>query len=435
MSLFGTVVSASPGLQGFDANTQLSSASARGLRDAGFRFCLRYLTRDRGQQPHDLSADEANHILDAGLALMAVQHVEGEGWHPTAALGATYGANAAANAQQVGLPPGVNLWLDLEGVASGTNPAVVIDYCNAWFGAVTAAGYVSGVYVGANAILSGDDLYWRLRTQHYWKSGSTVPDISHRGYQLVQRIVAGDAVAGVAIDRNVTKTDALGGTVQWLSRASSDAISTTPDTPTAAGFPGRAVAQAEAEWVSFGMQQFNLAGHLIRAGHKEGEDPFFRRVATYWSVGVGDNTLNGRDDVPWSAAFISWVMRTAGADTRFAYSPQHSVYIFRAIRDMAQQNAQAGYWCCRLNEQHPVPGDIVCWARQSGIDYDHQAGGNYAGHCDVVTEVRPGEADIIGGNVGDSVSKRTLALDGNGFVRPLSSGGETLFGLMKCRIV
>jgi hypothetical protein len=95
---------------------------------------------------------------------------------------------------------------------------------------------------------------------------------------------------------------------------------------------------------------------------------------------------------------------------------------------------QAGFWCYRINEQCPTSGDIVCWARQSGVDYDHQANGNYAGHCDIVSGVRPSEVDIIGGNVGDSVSKRTLALNEGGFLQSVRGDGEVLFGLMKCRI-
>src|SRR6516165_3141441 len=40
------------------------------------------------------------------------------------------------------------------------------------------AGFVPGV--GAKAILAGDELFWRLTTKHYWKSGSRVPDIPSR---------------------------------------------------------------------------------------------------------------------------------------------------------------------------------------------------------------------------------------------------------------
>ena len=41
---------------------------------------------------------------------------------------------------------------------------------------------------------------------------------------------------------------------------------------------------------------------------------------------------------------------------------------------------------------------------------------------------------IIGGNVGDSVTKRPLLLDARGFLRPTSLGGETVFAIMQDRI-
>jgi hypothetical protein len=431
--LAGTVAGAPPGALGFDANTVLTARSAAGLRDAGFAFCIRYLSRGMGQQGGDLTTSEAGLILDAGLALMPVQHVQAAGWVPTEALGKSLGQSAAANANEVGFPGGVNVWMDLEGIHNATPAADVIAYGNAWCDEVAGAGYLPGVYVGASAILSGDQLYWQLKTKHYWKSGSTVPDIPHRGYQLIQRIVHGDIIAGVEIDRDVTQTDLLGDTVQWLTRQVSPIV-VAAEVGTATGFPARVAAIASGEWDLFGRQQFDLAGHQIHAGHHEGDDPFFRRVGLYWQAGVNDPTLDGRNDVPWSAAFISWVMRTAGAGTRFVYSPQHSVYISRAIRDLALQRTDAGYWCFRLGEQRPAPGDIVCWAREPDVDYDHQKSGLYKGHCDAVVEVRAGEVDVIGGNFGDSVSKRTFALDGNGFLRPVSAGGELLFGLMKCRI-
>jgi hypothetical protein len=71
--------------------------------------------------------------------------------------------------------------------------------------------------VGAGAILTGNELFWRLTTKHYWKSGSRVPDIPHRGYQLIQTIIRNDKIEGVAIDRNLTKTDNFGGSVLLLS--------------------------------------------------------------------------------------------------------------------------------------------------------------------------------------------------------------------------
>jgi hypothetical protein len=212
MPLNGTVKPAAPGLIGWDTNTKVSKPFAKAQFAKGYRFCFRYLSRATKQGSNDLSAAEAAIILGAGLALGAVQHVAPEGWVATAALGTTNGKNAAANAASVGLPGGMNIWVDLEGVSSASSHQDVIAYCNNWFDAVEAAGYVSGIYVGANAILTGDELFLKLKTRHYWKSGSTVPDIPHRGYQLIQHIdFAHDS------DTDVTKTDLLGGQVLWLA--------------------------------------------------------------------------------------------------------------------------------------------------------------------------------------------------------------------------
>jgi hypothetical protein len=216
VTLPGSVVRAPQGLQGFDANTVLTSSLAQQLRDAGFAFCLRYLSRAARQPASDLTIAEARRILAAKLALMPVQHVAPEGWVPTANLGTTNGSHAAQHALDLGFPPGVNVWLDLEGVAPSVPSQVVIDYCNAWFTEVEAVGFVSGIYVGANAILSGDELYWRLKTKHYWHSLSRVPDIPHRGYQMFQSAVR-HPLAGVDIDRNVTMNDAFGDSVLWLA--------------------------------------------------------------------------------------------------------------------------------------------------------------------------------------------------------------------------
>ena len=103
---------------------------------------------------------------------MPVQHFEGEGWVPSEALGSQYGRNAAANAGAIGFPQGINVWVDLEGVSAHTPAANVIAYCNAWSDEVEGAGFVPGVYVGPGAGVSSDDLFFRLKTKHYWRAGA-----------------------------------------------------------------------------------------------------------------------------------------------------------------------------------------------------------------------------------------------------------------------
>ena len=131
MTLPGSVVRAPAGSQGFDANMALTTSQARQLLDAGFAFCLRYLSRAARQPASDLTTAEARRILSAKLALMPVQHVAPEGWVPTAGLGAANGSHAAQHALDIVFPHGVNVWLDLEGIAPSAPSQDVIDYCNA----------------------------------------------------------------------------------------------------------------------------------------------------------------------------------------------------------------------------------------------------------------------------------------------------------------
>ena len=75
-------------------------------------------------------------------------------------------------------------------------------------------------------------------------------------------------------------------------------------------------------------------------------DPRLRQtLQDYWKTGAG---LNYSEDQlgdpafqnvhPWSAAFISWVMKTAGAGNAFKYSAAHAVYT-RAAKENRLTNS------------------------------------------------------------------------------------------------
>ena len=207
---------ATPGAQGFDSDTALTRVTASELAASGFQFAVRYLSRSQPQNRGDPSADEVQVILGAGLALMGVQHVSRPGWAPSQALGLEYGQAAGVNAHGVGLPLGVAVWLDLEGIAPYAGAAETIAYVNAWAASVTSAGYQPGLYVGANQPLTGDELYWRLKVTRYWRSASTVPNIPYRGYCMVQAL-APSPIDGVSINRDVIMADAFGGLPTWAT--------------------------------------------------------------------------------------------------------------------------------------------------------------------------------------------------------------------------
>lgn len=269
---------AKAGAHGFDASTTISRAKAIALKQAGFAFAIRYLTRKAAPPPGDLSKAEVAAILDAGLALMAVQHVESvTSWVPTPAKGIEYGANAAAHAKAVNLPAGTAVFVDLEGVSPAVPPADIIAYCNNWHAQVQAAGYAPGIYVGANCGLSSDQLYHQLKMKYYWKSGSHVPPIPYRGYCMVQTIIQNDVVAGIGIDRDVITPDAFGVTPPWTRNAveAATTLASAGTAPAAAtGGDGVLRKLAAAAGVSPAMERLLV----WRAQHRPTSNP------RYWAV-------------------------------------------------------------------------------------------------------------------------------------------------------
>jgi hypothetical protein len=220
-TLPGIIQNAPAGLKGFDANTPISASVAAAFYAKGYRFCVRYVGRT-AMASYDLTSTEAKTILNAGLALMVVQHVLNPGWSPTESLGAEYGANAAKFTKQIGVPPGVNVWCDLECVATGTAASDVVAYCNAWSAQLSQSEYVPGLYVGYQPGLSAQQLYYDLTFDHYWGAynidGDDIPAV--RGLGLQQKVGTGGTIAGVSTesyDDDTTMTDHEGGTAVWLT--------------------------------------------------------------------------------------------------------------------------------------------------------------------------------------------------------------------------
>jgi len=137
---------------------------------------------------------------------------------------------------------------------------------------------------------------------------------------------------------------------------------------------------------------------------------------------------------PWSAVFISWVMRTAGAGTTFAYSAAHQNYIRAARRNRLDKVTGNPFWAYRVTEVAPQVGDLVCASRaNSGAAYDNIADPqSRATHCDIVTEARAGSLRVIGGNVNQNVDAKTIRTLPDG--RLALDGAEArFFAVVSCR--
>jgi hypothetical protein len=168
------------------------------------------------------------------------------------------------------------------------------------------------------------------------------------------------------------------------------------------------------EWSFFHNQETNTKGKYIKRGKKEQQNGYYQRIGDYWKS-INNPNLDGRDDDPWSAAFISFIMKNAGMGNKFLYSEAHRDYINKAISSKLTNQASASFWGYRITEYKPKIGDLVCHTRQDDLDYDSRPHG-YSSHCDIVVAIEDNALMVIGGNVKKSVTKKHLKLNNNGFL-------------------
>ena len=190
------------------------------------------------------------------------------------------------------------------------------------------------------------------------------------------------------------------------------------------GFAGLSlIAIWQRKWIMQHLSLFKIRASAIvkrefnawNRGNKKTEDDaaMINRLQKYWREGAGRTISDATARAEaWSAAFISYIMKKSGVKD-FPFSASHSTYITHAIKNRKEDNKSRikGY---RINEKKVEIGDLVCYPRQSGVGYDTT--GAYLSHCDIVMTIKKGEAETVGGNVSQSVSKTMVPLTTDGFV-------------------
>ena len=187
--------------------------------------------------------------------------------------------------------------------------------------------------------------------------------------------------------------------------------SATPSAPVSSPKPPAGSSKLKRRIVEVANQEWQR----WQRGRTQEDDPGIRKVLEdYWRTGVGwlPDDPKWWSKYPWSAAFISWVIRQAGAGNDFSYSAAHAVYV-AAARDNRLANNSNPFKAYRTSEVAPQPGDLVCKRRQDGVTYDNVRGGHLT-HCDVVTAVKGNKLETIGGNVSDSVKMTPVDVDAQG---------------------
>lgn len=155
---------------------------------------------------------------------------------------------------------------------------------------------------------------------------------------------------------------------------------------------------------------------------RENQDPLSTQIRQYWQ----DLNLSFPGvSVAWSAVFVSWCMKQAGATrAQFGFSARHGDFIHAAI---ANANAgQGAFLGRRVSQYAPKVGDLL-HNNRSGNHFDFDFASThkkYESHSAIVVETGTDNRGrylwTIGGNEGDSVGIKEVRLGANGLVKNAS---------------
>ncbi len=116
-------------------------------------------------------------------------------------------------------------------------------------------------------------------------------------------------------------------------------------------------------------------------------------------------------------------MQKAGGGNQFPYSAGHAKWIVRSIKNKQEGKTKAALVGYKTDELALRVGDLVGAPRESGVTYKNAvAKGWFSSHTDVIVEIDLANkrAYAIGGNVGQSVARTALKIDGNGMLTDTS---------------
>jgi len=191
------------------------------------------------------------------------------------------------------------------------------------------------------------------------------------------------------------------------------------------------------EWRAFGQAVDDGTTQPDAATAPERAQGLWQRVGEYWWLGLNagapESGWTGKHDArgavfpasedgqfAWSAAFVSYVMRVAGAGRRFPYAASHWEYI-DAARRAADRPGGIVVVAASPETYVPQPGDMICQGRgrASALRYEHLPAGPFPAHCDIVVGRTAEGVDVIGGNVRNAVAMKRVPTTPDGrLVRP-----------------
>lgn len=150
-------------------------------------------------------------------------------------------------------------------------------------------------------------------------------------------------------------------------------------------------------------------------------DPALCKQIQKWTTDIGFS-FTSCTKVPWSAVFISWCIKHAGAaNSEFKFAMSHSVFVHEAIKNAT--NGTGVFQGFDIGVQPPGVGDVIQNNRRNNsFDFAFaRTHTNYESHSVIVVEIGQdnlgGFAFCIGGNESDSVRRSVVRLDSKGFIK------------------
>lgn len=141
-----------------------------------------------------------------------------------------------------------------------------------------------------------------------------------------------------------------------------------------------------------------------------------------WTVDIGGAFVSCTSpNHPWSAVFVSWCVKEAGATAaEFKFSKAHSVFVHQAIKNAS--NGTGVFHGLPIDVHAPNVGDIIQHNRGgSRFTFGHaKANTQYKSHSVIVVSTGLDEfgrfALCIGGNESDAIRRTKIRLTPQGFV-------------------
>jgi len=152
--------------------------------------------------------------------------------------------------------------------------------------------------------------------------------------------------------------------------------------------------------------------------------------------------------VAWSAAFIMACARKTQAALQLpnpvlghptlTENSRHAAYCWQAFRDRTA-GTRGRFWTFQPADALVEAGDIVAKTRdavtvaQAWTATSAAAFNSFTSHCDIVVRIEGGNARVIGGNVGNSVSRTSYALTASGRINTTLAANDAnrVFAVLK----